>query len=83
MESMKIVGIVHVGVDSDSPPPRDEAHERAEDYARYKGLKFHYGISPEAARCQRIEHADDIPTLHLSMCGLDLPTWCYTYWLVG
>ena len=76
MESMKIVGIVHVDVDGATYS--EGARVGAEYHARQKGVAFSYG----ALEKPDIERADNCPTMHMSMT-YGLPSWGYTVWLVG
>jgi hypothetical protein len=76
MESMKIVGIVHVDVDGATYSTA--ARAEAEYHARQKGVSFLYG----ELKKPDLERADNCPTMHVSMAG-GLPNWGYTVWLVG
>lgn len=76
MESMKIVGVVHVDVDGATYSTA--AQSAAEYHARSVGLKFCYGMTTKP----KIEECENLPTLHMSMTS-GLPSWGYTVWLVG
>tara|TARA_X000001382_G_C3054608_1_gene142259 strand:- start:228 stop:470 length:243 start_codon:yes stop_codon:yes gene_type:complete len=78
---MQIVGVVHVSVDGATYSC--DAQIAAEDFAREKGLKFRDSCT--LADLHRHPHpgrADDCTTLHLSLTN-GLPSWGYTFWLVG
>ena len=77
MESMKIVGVVHVDVDGATYAT--DARTAAEYHARSAGLKFYYGLTGAKPK---IEERENLPTLHMSMTT-GLPNWGYTVWLVG
>ncbi len=73
---MQIVGIVHVDVDGATYSYAALAD--AEHHARQKGVTFSYG----ALEKPELERADNCTTLHLSLTN-GLPSWGYTFWLVG
>ena len=77
MESMKIVGVVHVDVDGATYATA--ARAGAEHHARSAGLKFCYGLTGSKPE---LEECENLPTLHMSMTT-GLPNWGYTVWLVG
>ena len=77
MEKMKIVGMVNVDVDG-ATYSRDAAFA-AEHHARSKGLQFVHSV---LGRKPDLEECENLPTLHTSL-AYGLPSWGYTFYLVG
>jgi hypothetical protein len=72
----KIVGVVHVHVDSATYS--EGARVGGEAHARSKGIAFSYSMSTQPD----LDKSDNCVTLEMSM-AYGLPNWGYTIWLVG